>query len=69
MRKLIPVKDYDTDFERRRSLARRRDRLAVLTDRSTSEEIQLRNSILPRNFWDKAKINWSAFIVGKKSQR
>jgi len=37
------------------------------TGKASPAELQQKNSILPDDFWSKAKINWDALAVGTKS--
>lgn len=63
---LNPVHDYDQDFTQSRAKARREDEIAMSTGKTSPSELQRKNSILPQDFWSKAKIDWNAVAVGTK---
>ena len=63
---LNPVHDFDRDFTQARAQSRREDEIAMSTGKASPNELQRRNSILPQDFWSKAKIDWNAVAGGTK---
>jgi hypothetical protein len=63
----LAMQNNDQDFAKRRVESRREDEIAMATGKASPAKLQQRNSILPGDFWKKAKVNWSSLAVGKKS--
>lgn len=63
-----PNQDLDEQFIRRRALARKEERENLEKGTVTPEELQERNSIIPKDFWCDARIDWEAIFQWKDRQ-
>jgi|GEM_PF-2328651 len=66
MSRLATVQGNTQDFASSRAQSRREDQIAMSTGKASPAELQRQNSILPDDFWSKAKVNWEALAVDKR---
>ena len=52
------MEDSDKAFAEARIQSRREDQAAMSAGKASPAELQQKNSILPDDFWDEAKVNW-----------
>lgn len=69
-RSIMPeFNDTSEDPFERRKRSRAEDARALAAGEVTAEELQRRNSIIPPDFWENAKIDWEQLAVGDSSSK
>lgn len=62
------IADPDQHFMQARSAARIEDQRALNSGSKSADELQRENSLLPKDFWKDAEVDWQTLAYGKSVQ-